>query len=297
MRTTPEPRRNVLEIVPELAARAKTTIRLHPRRGKAQQIEQSKLGGLILWPENEPWPTCGASDHRDADTMDDAYPEGTQVPLCPVLQLRKKDIPEIRFPPGSDLLQLLWCPLDHPDSSRVAKPFLFWRNSRKTESPLRKLPRSKLWSAWYIPRECELHLERVTELPPIGMLGRVARSRIKKWDINNLRDDYIDSPETFYEWECSTCPGNKVGGYPHFCQNRPLPKCKRGHLMEHLLTLTDYEYDAGTHYRWCPEQDKKSWKAEKVRGAPGFQGFGAGSLHLFICRKCKEWPTSALFLR
>src|SRR5713101_5323362 len=96
-RTTPPPAYDVRRLFPELAERSRTTIRLHPRYGDEPPEDASKLGGTFLWPGDEPWPVCPA--HK--------------IPLVTVLQLRADDFPEIAFPPGANLFQILWCPREH----------------------------------------------------------------------------------------------------------------------------------------------------------------------------------------
>lgn len=49
--------------------------------------------------------------------------------MVPVVQLFARDIPELPFPEGTDVLQLLWCPLIHPDDQAYAAlPKLYWRD-------------------------------------------------------------------------------------------------------------------------------------------------------------------------
>src|SRR5262249_62267298 len=122
---TPPPPADVARASPELAGKARTTVRLHPRRGEAPR-DASKIGGLFLWPEEETWPVCPEHD----------------CPLVPILQLRKEDVPEIDFKRGIDLLQILWCPHHHePGFGPV--PELFWRKRAKVKNPVASHPTSK----------------------------------------------------------------------------------------------------------------------------------------------------------
>jgi hypothetical protein len=59
-RTTP-PRPDMVAVVPELAAYARTATRLHPRPG-APWVGDSSVGGPLLWPAEEPWPVCTADN-------------------------------------------------------------------------------------------------------------------------------------------------------------------------------------------------------------------------------------------
>ncbi|MDN3240307.1 hypothetical protein [Glycomyces tritici] len=61
--TTPPRPYEILTPFPELAAYAKSAVRLHPRPG-TPSIDESSVGGPLLWPVDEPWPTCEL-EHED----------------------------------------------------------------------------------------------------------------------------------------------------------------------------------------------------------------------------------------
>lgn len=135
--TPPRPA-DVTRFVPELARFARSTTRLHPRP-TAPTAQQSSIGGPMLWPRAEPWPTCtGPYFHWDLDTLgsepEDQHLHAAPNSRIPVLQLFASDAPTIRFPDDTDLLQLLWCPVIHahlpgqPDAYARAITLL-WRNS------------------------------------------------------------------------------------------------------------------------------------------------------------------------
>jgi hypothetical protein len=63
------------------------------------------------------------------------------------LQLRKSDVPELGFPPGADLFQLLWCPQDHPEPLFIVAPRVFWRKASSVRNALRKIPKPPIQSA------------------------------------------------------------------------------------------------------------------------------------------------------
>src|ERR1700738_5320428 len=63
---------------PELAPLAQYTTRLHPRQGQPAATESS-MGGPLLWPETEPWPTCSGPHFGTIDAH--------AVPAAAVLQL------------------------------------------------------------------------------------------------------------------------------------------------------------------------------------------------------------------
>jgi len=55
--TTPVARAGLLARFPELARYGRTATRLHPRPG-LPSAQQSSVGGPLLWPGDEAWPTC-----------------------------------------------------------------------------------------------------------------------------------------------------------------------------------------------------------------------------------------------
>ena len=133
-RTTPAPCADVLSVLPELAQQQKTTVRLHPRPlGASVSLppDASKLGGEFLWPRGEPWPTC---THH-------------QLPFAGILQLRQADFPEVMFKPGTDLLQVMWCPQSGHGRQSAPEPKLFWRRAADATPVLAPIPQPRLPSA------------------------------------------------------------------------------------------------------------------------------------------------------
>ena len=296
-RTTPPPRKNVLDVLPELIAQTVITVRLHPRRGSTA-LADSKLEGLFLWPKDESWPTC-AVGHPDWLKNTWAVEPGVGVTLVPVLQLRADEFPEIEFYPGMDLLQVLWCPQDHHDVS-VAKPFIFWRNTAHINETLESIPTFVNADERYIPQECYLLPERVQEFPQYYRLTEDQQSRLDTWDISDSIDDTIDVPSTLYEWELSVCPSTKIGGDVYWVQYPQWPTCQCGQTMQHLLTINDSEFDGGTYQRWLPVEDQFVWEGDYqarwvVQNAADIRL--GGLLYIFICRMCENWPIRAVYQR
>lgn len=145
-RTTPPRPFDIETLFPELAAHRGTCTRLHPRPGTPTPYDSS-VGGPLLWPADEPWPTC-TQEHRrnkgrriadiheerrlhaeakDRPLTDEERERLTTlqrrhklpdieathpVPLLPLAQLYARDVPNLPAPPGLDLLQVLWCPFE-----------------------------------------------------------------------------------------------------------------------------------------------------------------------------------------
>jgi hypothetical protein len=71
--TTPDRPYDLVAMWPELATLARTAVRLHPRRGDPT-AEQSSIGGPLLWPTDEPWPTCSGPHEWDSlETLDEVF--------------------------------------------------------------------------------------------------------------------------------------------------------------------------------------------------------------------------------
>jgi hypothetical protein len=297
-RITPQPAYDVREAFPELAGLSTVTVRLHPRYGNEPPVDASKLGGIFLWPAGEPWPVCRSHE----------------IPLVAVLQLRASDFPEMPFPPGTDLFQLLWCPREHHDvpgfldeSSPMywAAPQFFWRNCRGIAFPRQGNPRPQEAYYEYIPFTCRLLPERVVEFPSVYDLPEDLTNRIYEW-----QDRHLDENGTHacrYEAELSAARGTKIGGYLHWIQDPWIPRCSCGTPMEHLLTIATVEWDGVNDLRWTPleeqelfasfarrwdewdEASKTIWHA--LWNPTGLSLGDCGDMKLFICCHCGRWPT------
>ncbi|MCO6005204.1 hypothetical protein NE236_09425 [Actinoallomurus purpureus] len=149
-RTTPAPPVDLARAIPGMGAHTRATVRLHPRPGSLGPHE-SHVGGPLLWPAAEPWPHCEAPDC-------DQYEE---IPMVAVAQLTAADFPEITFPRGADLLQILWCVGYHccpstPPAARSgdghrtsptswkSRRFRTWRASCRDSTTARLLPGGNL---------------------------------------------------------------------------------------------------------------------------------------------------------
>ena len=287
---TPPPPVDLPKIIPEFAKLARTTVRLHPRRAETPR-DASKIGGEILWPASEPWPTC--EQHNSA--------------LVPILQIRADDVPELGFPRGKDLFQLLWCPNDHRPKY-VPNPLVVWRASKKVTKPLEHIPSPTLcgdWSQYYCPQPCRLQPERVTEYPDAGEVYNNMPTLRELLECNEKLEklcaaNNASEPLDLYQDSLSTADGCKIGGYPHWIQDPDVPKCACGRKMDYLLTIASAEWDGANFVRWLPVEDRRAWggpreKSEPVHCPTSLMFGDVGNLNYFICRKCKDWPIDFVF--
>jgi hypothetical protein len=299
---TPPPHVDLAREIPEFAALARTTVRLHPRRGEGA-IGESKIGGAISWPSSEEWPICTEHD----------------CPFVAVLQLRAADVPELGFPQGTDLFQLLWCPNDHENARPLYAPSakIYWRRNSGIRSYLAapSSPTASAAQSDYIPRPCILHPERVIEFPDIYDLAEDRADLVEKLKkskaVSDVPESYpcefdesdAEGCEDIYQSSLSVADGLKVGGYPYWIQYPEWPQCECGHRMDYLLTVASAEFDGGTWFRWLAREDRangKFWDADfetrrAVQSAAGLMLGDMGNINYFICRRCQPWPIEGVF--
>ena len=282
---------DVSEVFPQVAPFARTTVRLHPRRG-APTADQSSMGGPLLWPAAEPWPFCagqGSYDHLDSG------PAGAEAPLVPVLQLFAEDVPELPFPADTDVLQVLWCPFDHEPWSSP-RPEIRWRRRAGIGVPLAAMPEpDEEADTWYVPGPCVLHPERVTEYPGYDLPDDV-------WPTISERIAEVERETGWaYESDLAVASGTKAGGYPGWTQAPDWPACGCGTPMEHLLTVTGWEFSRGDEKRWIPLEDRPAmagWDYDAaddhpwrdVQNPAGLMLGDAGGIYLFVCQSCPGRP-------
>ncbi|BEL03878.1 hypothetical protein Q0Z83_020690 [Actinoplanes sichuanensis] len=236
--TTPPRPVDIAALFPELRAYAATTTRLHPRPGGPTAADSS-VGGPLLWPADEAWPFChdrakhyvsslhtpavvrrsreirAAAHGRDYTAAERAEMPGWDfsephhlvdqpIPLIPVAQLYRRDVPDFAGPDDCDLLQVLWCPLDHPADDYNPRVRVLWRRSADVTEVLGTPPEPPVVVEHYLPATCAVFPEQVTEYPSSDLLPDDLRERIDAWD----------EEEDLFHFHLSLVPGWKVGGYP-----------------------------------------------------------------------------------
>lgn len=233
--TTRQPSYDVEELFPFLRGMARTTVRLHPRRQSNLPPALSKIGGTMVWPHDEPVPVCRESSS----------------PAVPVIQLLKSDFPSLKFPTGTDLLQLLWYPRSYEDWGYNPQIEIRWRNSKCLSAGSVITPTYENYEEGFVVHECRIAPESVTEYPDIGTLSENQRQAIWNWEKKH------DDPIARYQYCLSTCPGTKIGGYPDFAgEDVPMVRNSYSKELEYLLTLSDDEWDGGSFPRWRPIEQR-----------------------------------------
>ncbi|MFD4637297.1 hypothetical protein ACFWN2_08290 [Lentzea sp. NPDC058436] len=319
-RTSPPRPVDVARHLPGLAPLARTAVRLHPRPG-APTAADSSAGGPLLWPAGEPWPTCavhadsfveGASVSdvfarrrilteawarpraqgvnlltADEKVVVDRADEGTQVrqdgpmPMVPVAQLYARDVPGLPSPGSADLLQVLWCPLDHEDEGYVPSTVLRWRVAADVADPLAEAPLPAAVDDNYLPQPCVLHPEVVTEYPAPHCLPRDLAARVHEWEEREGQK---------YQYELSVADGWKAGGHGPWSFSDPWPmSCPDcGADVEPLLTIASAEWDGGQS--WQPVEDAEAVHPPyPAAHEPTMVMIGRGyNLQLYTCAAAPE---------
>ncbi len=287
VRTTPAPRIDIAAAIPAFAALAKQTVRLHPRSGSEPPMNASKLGGRFLWSQDESWPICT----EPKGEREESFSPPHEHMYVPVLQLRRDEFPELAFPDGTNLFQLLWCPNNHELSHSPVRK-VFWRAEIEITDPLERMPHPTPVEEEYLPRPCQLHPERVTEYPGGSDLPEVLSGTLQQWEEENEN-------ESIYFSELSTAPGTKLGGYPNWIQGTWTLDCDCGHIMEHLLPIASEEVFGREWLRWCPIEElqvgyRYLYALQAANRSTGIMLGDAGNLYVFICRHCQNWPVASI---
>jgi uncharacterized protein YwqG len=308
----------------------KYTYRLHPRAGE-NGLFDSKLGGKMAWPVDEPWPVSTIFDSiprvliiRAKNSPHIKFPLGKELlkfslpiatslnPLVPILQLRSEDVPDIEFPKGKNLLQLLWDMDDYPDCTC----YIYWRH---TDDLLNHKIMDIAYDGGYPNRKpipCTFTPEKVKEYPDAhnfedeeydeinstGLLTRLVESNkdYKKYFNDNSHVEGLE-PLDVYQIGLSSADGTKVGGYCQWVQYDSTPNCDCGKEMEHLLTFASDEFDGASYLRWLPIEDTfayqtKDHMARRKISTPADWCIGdCGKVYVFVCRACEYWPIKSVF--
>ncbi|WP_126637904.1 hypothetical protein [Embleya hyalina] len=336
-RTTPPRPVDIAALFPELARLARTTTRLHPRPG-SPTWHDSSIGGPLLWPADEPWPTCAGEHHfpdppraladvrsrREILTAawrrnrpgtdlltprekalleqgDAGHPPGREPnAMLPVAQLYARDIPALRRPEGTDLLQVLWCPLTHSDG--LPAVHLVWRAVADVEGVTTDppVPADVDHYGSYVPEPCLVHPEAVTEYPAPHELDEDLARRVHAWNDRDHPAAPQGGPnagrrDVDYQFDLSVAPGWKVGGWgpwsfsdawPMVCEACAAP-------MDPLLTVASDEWDGGNR-SWIPAEDRdRPADAPSYRAAsqPTMVSIGRGDhMQIYICSASFDHP-------
>jgi len=171
---------------------------------------------------------------------------GTRWMLA-VAQLYRRDVPGFIGPAEADVLQMLWCPLDHPPD-HVPAVVVKWRWSADVVDVLADQPEPALMEdGYYLPNPCVLHPEQITEYQYIDLLPDDLRTQLDAWS--------RDRPEGHWYHDMAIAPGWKLGGFSEWGLTDPYPMvCECDEDMRLLLGVGGVEWDPKTGL-WRPLED------------------------------------------
>ncbi|MEU3902148.1 hypothetical protein [Streptomyces sp. NPDC045251] len=288
----PTPPFDVESLIPELTGLARETTLLYPRSGEPR-VHDSSIGGPLLWPADEAWPLCAEPGHWKPLRTPTEVVGPEPVAMVPVVQLYARDVPELPFPAGTDVLQVLWCPLIHDDEAGAALPRVYWRNERQVAAGVVLSDRTEPYEyeEEFMPRPCTVTPTRAVEYPNRDLPEDLAQTLGRRFD-------EVEEAFGFSYYEVATTGQSKAGGYPGWLQQPDWPDCRCGRRMEHLLSITATEPVEG---RWFPLDEQGPESLDPGRWTKtdhtvvdtighGMDMGDLGGVYLFVCPACPDMP-------
>jgi hypothetical protein len=225
------------------------------------------------------------------------------VAMLAIAQLYVSDVPVLRPPGQADLLQVLWCPFDHP-AAGMPRSALFWRSSTTVADILTTAPEpAAVQYGDYVPEPCLVDPEQVIEYPAPLELDQDLRAQVEQWSARQKSgaepgSAYDEAEEAFYQYELSVAPGWKAGGWAPWSSTDPVPAhCRScGTPMEPLLTIASTEWNAGNH-SWIPYEDQvtASHTVQRDPSRPTMLSVGGSyNQQIYTCPAAPEHPHTAL---
>ncbi|MEU7824840.1 hypothetical protein [Catellatospora sp. NPDC049133] len=328
-RTTPPRPHAVLAAFPELAAHSATATRLHPRPGNPTVHDSSVGGPLLWpagepWPHcdedthyaydpkrpeqvrrwrqllDTAWRRTrrgerlqlSEAEQLELDGLDTTEPDESieqPIAMLPVLQLYRRDVPGWLGPDTADLLQVLWCPLDHDDLGYCPRLELRWRRAADVGAVTTTPPEPAVLSEQYLPEPCVLHPEQVREYQYSGLLPKELAVRVRAWEQEPA------APPRRYQYDLSIAPGWKLGGFASWHLTDPYPMdctvCDEPMCL--LLRIHGTEWDGGSG-SWRPvEEDEQPGEFHSLEGPNSPTGITIGrgyGLWVFHCPTSFDHP-------
>ncbi|MEV5651072.1 hypothetical protein AB0L57_22710 [Nocardia sp. NPDC052254] len=231
-------------------------------------------------------------------TLPGSQPYDGSIAMLPVAQLYARDVPGMTAPAGTDLLQVLWCPFDHPDDVEyMPKTALYWRSTDMVTDILTDPPEpTAVQFTGYLPEPCTISPERVTEYPALLELDAGLRQQLEQWaadrlgvEQDDIADGEVDHP---YVFDLSVAPGWKIGGWIGWGLNDPdtAPCSSCGTPTEPLLTIAGGEWQSGGD-SWITDEDRA---ADISSSSPAYlakpSGIEIGRGYSLIIRACPTSP-------
>ncbi|MFF5977139.1 hypothetical protein ACFY7C_37200 [Streptomyces sp. NPDC012769] len=228
--------------MPELAPYGREAARFHPERGMPG-VGDSSIGGPLLWPADEPWPRCPVR-------QDDGPHQSELMAMVPLAQIYARDVPGPWWPDGADLLQVLWCPVEHwdppvgqADMSPVVE--LRWRRAAElSAAPVADPPEPpEHYEDEYLPKPCVLSVEHLTDFPYSEELPS---------ELQPVLEQLVKDTDPGGKDVITRVAGWKLGGWPTWHLNQPrTPECEAcGKRTTLLFTIASDEVTDIVVGRW-----------------------------------------------
>ncbi|SFC92580.1 hypothetical protein SAMN05421773_107221 [Streptomyces aidingensis] len=210
------------------------------------------------------------------------------VPMVPVVQLRAADIPHARFPEGTDLLQILWCPHWHnavpgmDEHHRGPAPMVCWRDSTKLTHHATP-PDGAGTDGRSVLSTCVISPEQITDYPDTEALPDPLQERLEDW-----HDSLGPDPGFDYRNDLAAAPGLKAGGWPYWPHGPRPVGCACGADRDLLLSIPNGERGTPS---WTPleDQTRAVEGGEEFHHPTGFHG-ARDAVHIFSCRQDPAHP-------
>jgi len=287
MKTTPPRKFDVTEKFPWLRDMRRKVIRLHPRQVTSSlPPAASKMGWPFLWPEEEPWPVCGAKMVPEQiasfeRALERSRNETSIADLAKLLDCSVEEVRVVSESGRENTLRIL-----EQGRNGHNEPYLAVLQLRQDDFPELPYPPSKsifqlLWcpTIHFDPRQGPGHLifwrneseirENRADPIPEGSYGSISECSLDPERITDdlpsyfeLRDDHGNELVTLfdswtdYERDHGPTPGTKLFGCGEWVQHPEIPACPGcGSEMLLLVTIASYELDR-QRSRWTPLEDR-----------------------------------------
>lgn len=247
------------------------------------------MGGPLLWPADEPWPTCGTFhkgemttegvrlrrrilarawgrtrrgeslvlseqeqadlERADATPTDEDAAKVDPMPLMALAQLYARDVPGLACPERMDLLQVLWCPHDH-DERDLCLPAVHLRWRRASDVITVLADQPEPAVVEY-----DDYVPEPCMLHP-EVVTEYQDVELLPQDLRKRIENWEETAGHDYQGKLSLTTGWKVGGFASWSLGGPEPMvCECGRDTEPLLTIDTCEWESPNGGSWRPVEE------------------------------------------
>ena len=322
MRTSPPRTFDIEQRYPTLANWRRTATRLHPRPGDPG-VQDSSIGGPLLWPSGEEWPVCTAEDHYGDDKAAMATVAHTRSQrLLYETRNRLRGLREDTTEVSAQLEAERLADRAVVDRPRGTRPFIGVAQLYVRDVPhLRHPEGADLLQVLWCPH---MH-EEAEYLPRVRLVWRDSAAvtetvddpspQVVAGDEGFVPEICVVHPEELVEYPPTHCAGLelpadvvdyddrealatgwKVGGWGDYCGvvDPMVPDCECGATTEAFLTVGNGEWSTDDG-RWRPLEDAEFtptlWHPTDWDPVQTYVGRGY-IMQLFQCAKGFDCPVT-----